>query len=352
MINHSFILKVNKNNLLKNYFFFKKIKKNLIVAPVIKANAYGLGDREIFKLLVLNKCKHFFVATLEEGIRLKNRNKQIKIYILNGIQDNDIIFFIKNKLIPIVNTKDELKLVIKNKIRFGIHIDTGINRLGLKLEDITSSIFSNPYIDIVISHLSSADESKNSYNSIQNNKFSKIAKKFFNNNIIFSLSNSNGSVLSCSYLYNMIRPGIGLYGGTNKNKYFKKNLKPVVTLKGKIIQIKTINKHEYVGYNQTYKTKIKTKIAIIGVGYADGIPRNLSNKGIVYLGKSKFKIIGRISMDSFTINISKSKHNLKVGQFVDLINHNYGIENFADQCNTISNEVITSIGQRAKIIYE
>ena len=148
----------------------------------------------------------------------------------------------------------------------------------------------------------------------------------------------------------MIRPGIGLYGGNN-NTSLKKYLKPVVTLSGKIIQIKNINKNEFVGYNQTYKTKKNIKIAIIGIGYADGIPRILSNKGIVYYKKNKFRIIGRISMDSFTIDISNSKHNLRVGMFVDLINHKYGIDHFANQYNTISNEVITSIGSRVKKIY-
>ena len=128
-------------------------------------------------------------------------------------------------------------------------------------------------------------------------------------------------------------------------------MKPVVTLSGKIIQIKTINKNEFIGYNQTYKTNKKTKIAIIGVGYADGLTRMLSNKGEVYYKNNKFKIIGRISMDSFTIDISNSKHNLRVGLFIDLINNKYGIENFAKQYKTISNEVLTSIGKRVKRIY-
>ena len=88
------------------------------------------------------------------------------------------------------------------------------------------------------------------------------------------------------------------------------------------------------------------------MGYADGIPRKLSNKGLVYYKNNKFKIIGRISMDSFTIDISKSKHNLKVGNFIDLINFKYGIEIFAKQCNTISNEILTSLGNRVKKIYE
>ncbi len=351
MIKNSFLLKVYTKNLIYNYNFYKNLKKNLIVAPTIKADGYGLGDIEIFNILRKKKCKHFFVATLEEGIKINNKYKNTKIYVLNGIQNYNLKLFKSYNLIPIINTITELKKILRSKLEFGLHIDTGINRLGIDYKEIPDNI-NNLKIKILISHLASADESNNIYNKIQKEKFNKIIKKFTDSNIILSLANSNGSIISKSYLYDMIRPGIGLYGGNNKNKYLKKNLKPVIKLSGKIIQIKTINKDEYIGYNQTYKTKREIKIAIVGIGYADGIPRKLSNKGIVYYKNNKFKIIGRISMDSFTIDISKSKHNLNVGNYIDLINFKYGIENFADQCDTISNEVLTSLGKRVKKIYE
>ena len=202
-----------------------------------------------------------------------------------------------------------------------------------------------------MSHLASADEKNNKYNMVQKNRFKNIIKNFDKKNIIFSLANSNGALLSESYIFDMIRPGIGLYGGSNKNNLLNKYLKPVVTLSGKIIQIKIINKGKYIGYNQTYKTNKKIKVAVIGIGYADGIPRSLSNKGKVYYKNNKFNIIGRISMDSFTIDITNSKDNLKVGKYIDLINHKNGIEDFANQCMTISNEIITSIGLRVKRSY-
>ena len=352
MIKNSCILKVYTKNLIHNYNFFRNLRKNLIVAPTIKANGYGLGDLEVYKILHKKKCKHFFVATLEEGIKINNKNKDIKIYVLNGIQNYNLKLFKTYNLMPIINTIPELKKILKSKLEFGLHIDTGINRLGIDYREIPYKIYNILKMKILISHLASADENNNIYNNNQKEKFTKIIKKFKDTNIIFSLSNSNGSIISKSYLFDMIRPGIGLYGGSNQNKFLKKNLKPVIKLSSKIIQIKTINKGEYIGYNQTFKTTKKIKIAIIGMGYADGIPRKLSNKGVVYYKNNKFKIIGRISMDSFTIDISKSKHNLKVGNFIDLINFKYGIEIFAKQCNTISNEILTSLGNRVKRIYE
>tara|TARA_Y100000768_G_C23976455_1_gene683317 strand:+ start:1501 stop:2556 length:1056 start_codon:yes stop_codon:yes gene_type:complete len=350
VIKESFILKVNTKNLIHNYNFFKKINKNIIVAATIKANAYGLGDNNIFKLLIKNGCKHFFVATLEEGVRLNNKNRNISIYVLNGIQNHNIKIFANNNLIPIINTLTELERILKDKIDFGIHVDTGLNRLGISHNDIPEIVFKNKKIKIMISHLASADEKNNNYNYLQKKYFLNVAKNF-KNKVIFSLANSSGSVLSETFLFDMIRPGIALYGGNNNNKNLVKKLQPVIILSGKIIQIKTINKNEFIGYNQTYLTNKKIKAAVIGVGYADGLPRQISNKGIVYYKKNKFKIIGRISMDSFTIDISNSKDKLKEGIFVDLINYKYGIDNFAKQCNTISNEVITSIGARVKKIY-
>ncbi len=351
MIKNSYILKINSKNLIKNYFFFKRRRKNLIVAPTIKANAYGLGSKKIFNILKKKGCKHFFVATLEEGIILNNINNKIHIYVLNGIQDNNINLFKKNNLIPIINTISEFKIIKDKNIKFGLHLDTGINRLGISHNEIPKIIYKNLNISLVISHLASADEINNTYNLTQRNRFKNIICNFENKKIIYSIANSNGSILSKEYLFDMIRPGIGLYGGDNKNNFLKKNIKPVVNLSGKIIQIKNVKKGEPIGYNQTYISKREIKIAIIGVGYADGIPRKLSNKGVVYYKDNKFKIIGRISMDSFTIDITKSKKTLKVGTYIDFINKKYGIESFANQCNTLSNEIITSIGSRAKKIY-
>ena len=131
-----------------------------------------------------------------------------------------------------------------------------------------------------------------------------------------------------------------------------KRIKNVINLKGKIIQIKNIQKNQYVGYNRTYKTKTKIKVAIIGLGYEDGIPRSLSNKGYVYFKKNRFKIIGRISMDTFTVDISKSSHDLNIGMYLDIINDQHKIDKFAKLCKTIPNEIMTSIGKRVYRKYE
>ncbi len=350
MIKETGILKINTKNLIYNYNFFKKLKNNLIVAPTIKANGYGLGDKEVFKLLLKNGCKHFFVATIDEGLKLKKNNRFVNIFILNGLQNYKLNLFYNSNLIPVINSIEEYEKINKSRLKFAIHLDTGINRLGIPIEKTKEIDFNNKNIKLIMSHLSSADEYKNNYNLKQKKIFNMMKNKI-NNKVIFSLANSHGAILNQSYLYDMIRPGIGIYGGF-ENKKLGKRIKNVINLKGKIIQIKNIQKNQFVGYNRTYKTKTKIKVAIIGLGYEDGIPRSLSNKGYVYFKKNKFKIIGRISMDTFTVDISKCSHDLNIGMYLDIINDEYKIDKFAKICKTIPNEIMTSIGKRVYRKYE
>ena len=248
---------------------------------------------------------------------------------------------------PCVECVDRIK---NAKIDYAIHIDTGINRLGIPSKDVKMLDLKNKNIKLVISHLSSSDEYKIKYNIKQKELFNTFVNKK-PKGVIFSLANAHGSILDKTYLYDMIRPGIGIYG-CYENKQLENKIKNVINFKGKIIQIKDLQKNQYIGYNRTFKTKTKTKVAIIGLGYEDGIPRSLSNKGFVYFKKDRFKIIGRISMDSFTIDISKCSHDLKVGMYVDIINEEHKVDKFAKKCKTISYEVLTSIGNRVYRNYE
>jgi len=350
VISNSAILEISLDRLIHNYNFFNNIKKNTNAAAVIKANAYGLGDKKVYKILYKAGCKNFFVATFNEGFGLRSPYKKGNIYILNGIQNISLNLFKKYNLIPIINDFNEFNLINNKNINYGLHIDTGINRLGLNYYDFNEKFIQSKNLIMIISHLSSADEIKNPYNIKQKEKFEKLIKKFNKRKMFFSLSNSHGSIISNQYLFNMIRPGIGIYGG-HHNKKLKKFIKPVVKLKGKVLQIKNISKNKFIGYNQTYKTKKRLYIAIIGIGYADGISRILSNGGFVYFKNNKFKILGRISMDSLTINITKNHKKIKIGDFVEIINYEHGIDEIAKRCQTISNEILTSISKRVKRLY-
>ncbi len=352
MTNSSAILEINLKNFIHNYKSLSKISSKSLIGATIKANAYGLGDLKIFKILYKNGCKNFFVATLDEGLNIRKKFLNGNIFILNGFEKDDIKICLKNKLIPIINSIEELKILNNNSyknINIGLHIDSGINRLGIQPKNVNNLLLSNFKIKLLMSHLSSSEEKHNKYNSFQNKVFMETFKHF--NNVKYkSIANSMGIILGNKYHYNLVRPGISLYGG-HYNTKMKNIIKPVIKLKAKVLQIKHLKKNEYVGYNQTYKTKKITSIAILGIGYADGISRVLSNKGFVYYKNKKFKIIGRISMDSLTIDISANSMIIKKGVYMELINYRNDIEKIAKECNTISNEILTSISSRVKRIY-
>ena len=356
MINESSILEIKTKNLIQNYKTLSKFSKTGLSAAVIKANAYGLGSIKVFDLLYKNGCRHFFVVTINEALELRKKYKKGYIYVLNGIGINEISIFKKNNIIPIINSNENLLLLdkkLKNKkshFKIGLHFDTGINRLGIPIKKIDKNLINKFNICIILSHLASADEKENKYNLYQNNNFIKSLTLFKNVKLI-SFSNSAATFSNKKFHYNLLRPGIALYGGYFDKKT-KKLIKPVIILKAKILQIKKLNKGEYVGYNQTYRTKKMIKIAILGIGYADGIFRKLSNKGFVFYKKRKFNIIGRVSMDSITVDISSYKGNIKVGSYMEIINEKFDIEKMAKKCATISNEILTSISSRVKRIYK
>ena len=355
MINSSAVLEINTKNLLFNYKSLAKITNKSLTGATIKANAYGLGDLEVFNILYNNGCRHFFVATIEEAIKIRKKNLKGNLYVLNGIDENEIKLSIEKKIIPIINSTDELKILsnkiqnLKYKLKIGIHIDSGINRLGIKNNELKYQKFKSLEIVILISHLASSDEKNNSYNNFQNNNFYS-SFKFFKIVKYKSLVNSMGILLSKKFHYDLTRPGISLYGG-HYNTKLKKIIKPVIKLKARVIQIKKLEKNEFVGYNQSYKTTKPITIAILSIGYADGISRKLSNIGKVFYKKKKFNIIGRISMDSITIDVTKYRKMIKKGIYMELINYEYDIEKLAKKCGTISNEILTSISNRVKRIY-
>ena len=354
MIKHNAIVEVNLKNLAYNYKALSDLANQSICAATIKANAYGLGVIKTFEILYKKNCRHFFVATTEEALEIREKKLSANLYVLNGLENNKLSIFNDNNIIPILNNKDEYNLVSRNikkykKLKFGIHVDTGLNRLGLNLNELFNINFNQMKVHILISHLSSADEDKNNYNKVQNKKFKQAINHKINAKFN-SLSNSMGLILGENYHYDLVRPGISLYGGHFDTK-MKKIIKPVISLKGKVLQIKEISKNEFVGYNQTYKTNKKIKVAVLGIGYADGISRVLSNKGNVYFKKKTFGIVGRVSMDTITIDITKNRKSIKVGEYMELINHLHGIDKMAKQCNTICDEILTSISDRVKRIY-
>ena len=355
-------LEIDLNALTKNYLKIKKnLKKNTECAATVKANAYGLGDNRIVKTLIKIGCKTFFVAHLSESVQLRKYSKKIKIYCYHGINKKNYKEFINFNISPVINSLDQLlevnKLKKLNKFNLGIaiHFDTGMSRLGLD-EHETNWLISNKdsisslKIDLVMSHLACADDIKSSMNLKQLKRFYIIQRNFKDSKA--SIANSAGIFISKKYHFDLVRPGIALFGG---NPFINSKIKfqNVINLKAKIIQIRHIKKNDTVGYGASYKAKKSMYIGTIAIGYADGFVRKFSNNMEVYYKNKPLKVIGRLSMDLMTIDLSSIINSIKSEKnvYVEIINNSNNINKLSKKIDTISYEILTSLGNRYKRKY-
>ena len=252
-------INIDLKSIKKNYIFINKFCKTSEVASSVKASSYGLGgQKKIIKSLISAGCKNFFVAQLSEGIILRKLFKNIHINVLNGILKNEEKIFIKYKLTPVINDYSQFNrwssyLKNKTKDRLIIHFDTGMCRLGFqeketkKLQKKINIIKKFNYV-LIMSHLASSSNKKDKYNKIQLNRFNKIKKVF--SGFKYSLSASGGIFLGKKYHFDMVRPGINLYGGC---QHFHSKIKNVVSVRCPIIAINQLFKGETCGYNRTFK---------------------------------------------------------------------------------------------------
>ena len=248
---HNAILKINLKNIKNNYNYLKKNAPNTVIAACVKANSYGLGSDKICKALYEKNCRSFFVATLEEALLLRRKYKYVNIYMLNGV--NNLESFreaFNSKIIIVINNLDQF-LILKNfskinkkRIKCCLHFDTGMNRLGLKLEDFDRYIYpfqQNLDIKLVISHLINSEE-KSVLNNKQLKLFNNIKKKFnFSEKTLFSLGNSNSIFLKKNFHFDMIRAGGFIYG-LDLTK--KKGAKTFYHLKLKLFKLKVLKRAE------------------------------------------------------------------------------------------------------------
>lgn len=363
-------LEIRLDNLENNINEIKKlISKDTKIMAVVKANAYGHGIVEISKKLFSLGIRDFAVATLEEAITLRENNIKGNILILGYTNITNIKYILKYDLIQTIVDYEYAnkisKLRLNTKIKAHIKINTGMNRLGENYKNISKikEIFNMDNINILgtYTHLCVSDSLKredvtftqnqinNFYNLIDNLKKSGYNPGKIHLQSSYGLLNYPGLV--CDY----VRTGIIMYGiHSQKNMKTKINinLKPVLSLKARITSIKTIEANETVGYGRKYKSPSIKKIASVGVGYADGYPRNLSGKDpVIQIKESYAKIIGRICMDQLMIDVSNIE-NIKEEDAITLVGNTplISIEELASMSGTITNELLSRMGSRLKRI--
>ena len=347
------IVIINKTNLASNYKLIKKRVGNTKIMSVVKGDAYGHGMKECVKIFHQNGSKEFYVARLEDAIEIRRKFKQVHIYLLSGVVTSKCCDqIIKFNIIPIINNFDQLNIIenYSKKIKYVLHIDTGMNRLGFHInnvEKLNEKVSVNNIL-FIMSHLSSSDDKDTKECKLQLSKLKNINKYFKKP---MSIANSAGIFLGKPFYLDYVRPGKSLYGiNPFINKTF--GLKPAMSIYAPILQVSNLKKGKTIGYSKTYRANREMKVATIDFGYSDGYLRSGSNKGKFFINNISCNILGRVSMDLITIDVSQLKDDqLYIGKPVEILGQNQTYADLAYETKTNEHEILISLGKNSKKVY-
>jgi alanine racemase len=328
---------------------------------VVKADSYSLGAAECARALWDAGARTFFVVFPAEGIALRAILPQARILLLSGLDASSAPHCREAGITPVLNCTEELEAWRAEAKRAGaplacaLHFDTGMNRLGFDPREAARLAGDRDGLEVVLvmSHLACGDERANLMNARQLGDFRKVASHF--PGVRLSLANSAGTLLGPDYHFDLVRPGIALYGGGPMTGEANPML-PVVCFEAKILQVRSARKGETVGYSATQALARDSRIAVAGAGYSDGIRRGASGrpdggaKG--WFAGYTVPVLGRVSMDLTAFDVTDiPAHLLGRGEWIEFFGPNMPLDNFARACGTISYEVLTGLGNRAEKVY-
>jgi alanine racemase len=359
------VLTIDLDAIVANWRKLEKTGVPAECAGVVKADAYGCGIAPVMQALAAAGCKTFFVATLDEARAARAAVPSAIIYTLDGFFQNCGDAYAKIDARPVIGDLNELAEWDVFCRRTGwaggaaIHIDTGLNRLGLTLveaQGIVPRIVAGDHgVTLVISHLACAESLNHPLNAKQLATFREIAALY--SGVPASLANSSGIFLGSQFGFDLVRPGAALYG-VNPTPEADNPMQGVVELKARIVQIRAIERGDSVGYGGTWTARRPTRLAIVAAGYADGYFRaGGSNDGtrgadVVVAGK-RCPVAGRISMDLLTVDITDLAPNAaRRGHMVTLIGEGITVDELAHHFGTTGYEVLTSLGPRYARVYK
>ncbi len=342
------------------------IGPDVTCAGVVKADAYGLGLERVTQALSAEGCSTFFVATVAEGRRVRDTQPGADVYVLDGLLPQAGEHYIGYNLRPVLSSVDEVQEWAAFSAGRGrpfpaaIQVETGMNRLGLTIDQLAGLIAhpSAPLkafsVSLLMSHLACADEADHALNARQLAAFHDAIQLL--PGIPASLANSGGVFLGPKYHFDLVRPGISLYGG----RAFvgaPNPMQPVVRLRAKILQVRDVNANEAIGYGASYVVDRPMRIATIASGYADGFLRALSaGTGDVavigHIGAHQVHLVGRVSMDLITLDVSNVPPELvRRGGWVEILGARVTIDDLTDRAGTIGYELLTRLGNRMHRLY-
>ena len=328
---------------------------------VVKADAYGLGARQVSRALLAEGCATFFVALLDEGLALRAYlPRSATIVVLNGLPRSGVGECVAAGLLPVLNSLEQIEAwsacaqQIGRTLPAAIQVDSGMNRLGLMPGEIRRYLEANERYDgvgvrFVMSHLACADEPDKDASRFQHGMFARLTADF--PGVPRSLTNSSGIFLGPDYHHDLVRPGAALYG-INPTPASPNPMRPVVRLTTQVIQLRDVAAGDHVGYGWDFRGRNAMRLATLSIGYADGLHRALAARGAVFLNGRRLPIVGRVSMDSLIVDVSALPAGaVAAGMPVEVIGDDQSVDDLANAMTTIGYEVLTSLGHRLTRVY-
>ncbi|WP_404381293.1 alanine racemase [Caenispirillum salinarum] len=343
-------------------------------AGVVKGDGYGLGLAPVARTLFAAGCSTFFVAQIEEGVRLRRVLAEAApadaapadaaappVYVLCGLLPGTAEVFAEHGLAPVLSTPEQItgyrSLPADMRARMprpAVHFDTGMRRLGLTVAEAEAFLDDGDAVAdvdpaVVVTHLACADTPGHALNAEQNALFRRLRDRL--PGARGSYANSSGLFLGGDSFFDLGRPGVALYG-VNPTPGRRNPMRPVVRLSAPILQVRKIDGPESVGYGASHVMGAGSRVATVGVGYADGYPRALSNRGHGALGAWRVPVVGRVSMDLTLFDVSAvPEHEARPGAMIDLIGPLIPVDEVAADAGTIGYEILTQLGARYRRVF-
>lgn len=337
-------LTIDLDALAHNHAVLRKQAGGAEIAPVVKADGYGLGARQAAYRLWDAGARTFYVARAHEGEALRTTFPDAAIYVFDGYLDGARLE--AARLVPVLNSLEQVEAwrTERASLPAALHIDTGMNRLGVRMEQV-EGLAGLPFA-LVMSHLACAATPDHPMNTVQAQRFAEVRALFPNARASFA--NSAGCFLGEAFRFDQARPGVSLYGG-GPFETPHPDIRAVATFEAPILQIRHVPAGESVGYGAAFVADQPIEVATIAAGYADGVPRAAHPRGMALVAGEKRALLGRVSMDLLAVDVSGLK--AKAGDLVELLGPNILVDDAAAAAGTTSYEMLLRLGRRAERVY-
>ena len=329
-------LRIDRSALQANWRWLQE-RAGVPAGAAIKADGYGLGAREAMGALHEAGCREFLVSTWSEAAQLEPP-EGATLLVLHGVGPDDVQSALSSSARPVLNSVEQVarwKEIAPDRL-CDVMIDTGMNRLGLRTEEI--ACLDGLAIDTLHSHLACADED-HPLNETQLKRFREVAATVPASR--YSLANSAGICLGRDYSFHFVRPGLAIYGGVPRAEA-EDHICQVARIEAQIVQRRTIRAGETCGYGATFTAEQDTEVAILNIGYADGYLRGFSSRGSAFAGEFALPVLGRVSMDLIAVGCDAAK-NLREGDWVEI---DYDLPTASKQSGLSQYELLTTLGSR------